>query len=82
MLRLPATKIDLGSRDLVWHIDRYQQRKIRYEQNSVSQVQSLGIHTRGPLNRTITAKELPTQANPSGPSRWLAMPWYLRSLFP
>ncbi|MCJ1282675.1 hypothetical protein MMC26_002000 [Xylographa opegraphella] len=32
MLRLPATKIDLGPRDLAWHIDRYRQRKVQYEE--------------------------------------------------
>ena len=32
MLRLPATKIELGSRDLVWHTHRYQNRKLEYEQ--------------------------------------------------
>ena len=31
MLRLPATKIELGSRDLVWHTHRYQNRKLEYE---------------------------------------------------
>ncbi|MCJ1418346.1 hypothetical protein MMC32_004693 [Xylographa parallela] len=32
MLRLPTTKIDLGPRDLAWHIDRYHQRKARYDE--------------------------------------------------
>ncbi|MCJ1380877.1 hypothetical protein MMC17_003986 [Xylographa soralifera] len=32
MLRLPTTKIDLGPRDLAWHIDRYRQRKAQYEE--------------------------------------------------
>ncbi|MCJ1473692.1 hypothetical protein MMC13_002343 [Lambiella insularis] len=34
MLRLPPTRIDLGPRDLVWHIDRYQQRKAQYDQGT------------------------------------------------
>ncbi|MCJ1293395.1 hypothetical protein MMC34_004949 [Xylographa carneopallida] len=33
MLRLPTTRIDLGPRDLAWHIDRYRQRKAQYEES-------------------------------------------------
>lgn len=36
MLRLPATKIELGSRDLSWHIDRYEQRKVSQEKQALA----------------------------------------------
>ncbi|MCJ1244880.1 hypothetical protein MMC30_002081 [Trapelia coarctata] len=36
MLRLPASKIELGSRDLTWHIDRYQQRKDSHEKQTLA----------------------------------------------
>ena len=34
MLRLPSTKIELSSRDLVWHTHRYQNRKLQHEQKA------------------------------------------------
>lgn len=48
MLRLPATRIELGPRDFTWHSDRYKQRKAYHEQMTLarSRLYAIPVRTR------------------------------------